>query len=324
MPKISIYDLVNKEIGIKDESNIIKKLTTPYKKDSSREPKHLAYEKNAIQQADILYLPKDPKDQGTNKKLSYVLSVVDVASRALDAEPILNKKSQSILEGFKKIYSRKYVKMPKIMIQVDNEFNTKEIKNYFHLNGVITKFGKPYRHRHQGLIEKILLIISKSIFNIQYSKEYVLGVENTEFLDDLHKIIKIMNKAYKRKNVKIPSEPIAHNDKDKQLLLKETRVRVPLEKPENIHGQKIGDKFRGTDLRRDKKIRKIDNIILQGGQPPMYTVEGIPQTAYTKNQLQLVGDEKPIKLPKKKKLKNIKVKDINLTEKSDLKDILMK
>ena len=46
--------------------------------------------------------------------------VVDVATRAMDAEPLKEKKAEAVLKAFRKIYARKYLKWPTKFLQVDS------------------------------------------------------------------------------------------------------------------------------------------------------------------------------------------------------------
>ena len=69
-------------------------------------------------------------------------------------------------------------------------------------------------------------------------------------------------------------------------------VRVISEEPRNIKGEKQHGKFRAGDIRWEQQPWKLAQYSLRPGQPPMYLVEGIKNVAYTKNQLQIVGDEK--------------------------------
>ena len=71
---------------------------------------------NEVHQADLLFLPHDRPGKG--KKLhKYALTVVDVASRYKEAEPLSSKESGKVAKAFEKIYSR-VLKWPKLL-QVD-------------------------------------------------------------------------------------------------------------------------------------------------------------------------------------------------------------
>lgn len=93
-----------------------------------------------------------------------------------------------------------------------------------------------------------------------------------------------------------------------------TRVRVILDYPQDFEGKRLHGKFRAGDLRYEKKIRKVEGVMINPGQPILYTVEGIPRTAFTIEQLKEVDDSlqglKPskIKFEVEKLLKRKKIK----------------
>jgi len=72
---------------------------------------------NKVHQADLLFLPHDKLPRG-RKVYKYVLTVVDVASRYKEAEPLTSKNSDEVAQGFQKIYKRVPLKWPE-MLQVD-------------------------------------------------------------------------------------------------------------------------------------------------------------------------------------------------------------
>ena len=66
-------------------------------------------------------------------------------------------------------------------------------------------------------------------------------------------------------------------------------MRVVLDKPLSTFEKQIpGSSFRATDIRWSRKVSYVSNIILDGGQPPLYQVDDKKAPAYTRNQLQVV------------------------------------
>ena len=66
---------------------------------------------NAVHQADLLFLPHD-KLPRARKVFKYALTVVDVASRYKEAEPLTSKNSDEVALAFKRIYKRVPLKWP--------------------------------------------------------------------------------------------------------------------------------------------------------------------------------------------------------------------
>ena len=81
----------------------------------------------------FFFLPHDKLPRG-RKVFKYALTVVDVASRYKEAEPLTSKNSDEVALAFKRIYKRSPLKWPELL-QVDpgREFMgavTKEIENH--------------------------------------------------------------------------------------------------------------------------------------------------------------------------------------------------
>src|SRR5215469_11309569 len=70
---------------------------------------------NAVHQADLLYLPHDRVGRCTYK---YALTIVDVASRYKEAEPLTDKSATEVAKALTRIYKRGNLTWPKL-IQVD-------------------------------------------------------------------------------------------------------------------------------------------------------------------------------------------------------------
>jgi len=70
-----------------------------------------------VHQVDLLFLPHDKLPRG-RKVFKYALTVVDVASRYKEAEPLTLKNSDEVSQAFQKIYKRSPLEWPE-MLQVD-------------------------------------------------------------------------------------------------------------------------------------------------------------------------------------------------------------
>ena len=106
---------------------------------------------NEVHQADLLFLPHDKVRRKTYR---YALTVVDIASRYKDAEPITSKDSGEVAEALSKIYKRG-LKWPKLL-QVDagTDFMgvvTKTLKDH----GTKIRRAEAEYHRGQSIVRKI-------------------------------------------------------------------------------------------------------------------------------------------------------------------------
>ena len=70
-----------------------------------------------VHQADLLYLPHD-RPPPSCQTFKYALTVVDVASRFKEAEPLTTKEAREVAAALKGIYSRSPLRWPKLL-QVD-------------------------------------------------------------------------------------------------------------------------------------------------------------------------------------------------------------
>ena len=67
---------------------------------------------NAVHQADVLFLPHDRLGRKTFK---YALTIVDVASRYKEAEPLSTKEAKEVADALSRIYRRGPLKWPNLL-----------------------------------------------------------------------------------------------------------------------------------------------------------------------------------------------------------------
>jgi Chromo (CHRromatin Organisation MOdifier) domain len=261
----------------------------PKKEKRSERPKIIVWKANAVHQADLCEMPKDPLG------FSYFLIVIDVATRKLDAEPLKTKTAQEVLDGFITIYARPYLQPPTVRLEVDagNEFKS-VVHNYFtNVLHVFIKTGQPGRHRQQGYAEKGIQTLQKPLIQRMTAQEMLTGQTSTEWSLDLPIMVEKLSKRWQRTPLPIPRGPPKITDIN-ELLPEGTRVRVILDEPMSVLGQKLHGRFRTGDIRWNPEIKTIKKMILSPEQPPMYLVNGphgrlgVSRCAYTRKQLQVV------------------------------------
>ena len=109
-------------------------------------PKFQNFVKNNCHQADLLFLPSD-------RGYKYLLVVVDICTRLIDAEQIKDKNASSVVKAFKKNYNRDILDIPtNINCDAGTEFHG-ETKKYFDDFNINVKYADPNRHRQQGIVE---------------------------------------------------------------------------------------------------------------------------------------------------------------------------
>lgn len=273
----------------KDKNNVLDNLYSRPKRDKGvNMPKFGPSKPGHTHQADILYLPDD-------NGYKYLLVVVDIGSRKVDAEPLKSKSSSSVLDAFKTIYDRKPLDPPtRLEIDPGAEFKA-HVKKWFDDNKINVRVGKPGRHKQQAIVERMNYTIAKALFRRMSAQEVLTEEPSTEWVEDLPKLIKILNKKAKSfKQPVLPDKVLCQGNACKLLSIGD-KVRVIQEEPRDyVSGKKLHGKFRATDLRWSPVIRTIKQVLLKPGSPPMYLldgkIKGKEPVAYTRNELKLVGD----------------------------------
>jgi hypothetical protein len=207
-------------------------------------------QEGAVQQCDLLFMPED-------EGYRYILVVCDVGGwRQTDAEPLKTKSIVEVLNAFKEIYKRKYIKFPQYMMQSDEGGEFKgAVKKYFEDKGVKMRYGLPDHHQSQASVESKNHIIAKALFMRMTAQELETGEKSTEWIEFLPKLIKELNKRLKRltKHFTKYDAPILANKSNEELLDEGMKVRVALDRPvEAYNNQKLHGKFRATDIRWNK------------------------------------------------------------------------
>jgi hypothetical protein len=256
-------------------------------------PKAQVFYKGVYQQGDILYLPED-------KGYKFLLVIVDLYDNSVDAEPVKDilSKNNDVLDAFKKIYSRKFIKPPLILtLDKGAEFTQQQVKEYLidKLN-INIKYGLSGRSRQLAYVERMNQRIGSILLKRMASQELITGQVSKEWIDDIKPLIKLLNER-KKKPLKqeLSPDPIA-NEYNGNLLKIGAKVRLLLDKPiDNVRGKRLIGDFRSGDIRWTTKVYKITEILLKPGYPPMYLTDAGDNVARTKNQLQKVSkkDEEP-------------------------------
>ena len=244
---------------------------------------------NDTHQIDLLYLPHD---KVRRKKYKYALTVVDIATRYKDAEPLTEKSAIATAVALQEIYRRGPLKYPR-MIQCDDGKEFKGAFNQLMLkHNVTVKRGIPGNHRSQAIVESFNKQLAERLFSYQYHQEFLDSeskLRNTEWVKRLPLVIRAMNlvkaaglrpvDAIKRKTI-----PVAPRSIDSVPLLPFNQKVRYLYAP----GEAEGDsRKRATDPIWSIDIHEIKRAV-QTNPPIYYLREPAPQRAFVKEELQLV------------------------------------
>ena len=240
---------------------------------------------NHTHQMDLLYLPHD---RIRRKRFKYALTVVDIASRFKDAEPLTDKSAMAVTVALQTIYSRGPLKYPKI-IQVDDGKEFKGAFNQLLLKHKIQiKRGIPGNHRSQALVENFNKQLSERLFSYQYHREIISSSRNTEWVARLPAVIRAMN-----------NEP--HNGlKPVNAIKKTTLPGIATSKKHKLLplGLQVRHLYAPGEAEKDTKKRATDpvwsvgvyqiNRIIEMDPPVYYLSPPAPQRSFVKEELQIV------------------------------------
>ena len=212
---------------------------------------------NEVHQADLLFLPHD-RPLRSRKTYKYALTVVDVASRYKEAEPLATKESAEVATAFSTIYKRSRLKWPKLL-QVDpgREFMGAANK-VMKAHNVKIRRGETGLHRSQAIVERFNRTLAEKLFGHQYAQEYLSAAasssnaRNREWVARLPDVINSLNKESTRLTGKTPLEAIklpevkhlsSSKSRPESLLPRGVKVRY-LYQPGELEG---GERRRATD-----------------------------------------------------------------------------
>ena len=277
------FKIFSKQLGFTETSNensILTNLLKVPKKDTKINTPHTTNPmKNGSHQADLSFLP-------TDNGYKYALVVVDLATKKTDAEPLKTKTSKEVLSAMKTIYKRKYLKEPDYL-EVDAGSEFKDFFEKYYKNRLEIRVKEAGRHRQQSVVETRNALLGRTLNKRMVGEEINTGVESTDWVKFLPKVIKAINDNYTQTAKSVDANlPIAGSKDALNILPEGTMVRVQLDNPvHHLTGHRLFGGFRQGDLRWTKTPKPISQIYLRPDQPPMYKVGENKNVAYTKNQL---------------------------------------
>ena len=249
---------------------------------------------NEVHQADLLYLPHDRVAKRTYK---YALTVVDVASRFKEAEPLTSKTAVEVAEALLHIYKRSPLKWPKLL-QVDpgKEFMG-AVSQLLAKHGVSVRRGRVDVHRDQGVVERFNRTLAERLFEHQYAQEMLSEQRSSEWVVRLPAVVAALNGEVTRLIGKRPSDAIrkkavsarpAAPARHRPIGFKEHKlppgvgVRY-LYQP----GELEGGRRRATDPTWSLTVHRVERTVTKSGDPVVYYLDG-PSRGFVREELQVV------------------------------------
>ena len=250
---------------------------------------------NSVHQADLLFLPHDKIRRKTYK---YALTVVDIASRYKEVEPLTSKDSCEVARAFQAIYRRSPLTWPSTL-QVDpgREFMggvTKEMEKH----KTYIRRGCTEIHRDQAIVERFNRTLAERLFGHQYAVEMLLpeGKRSIEWVKRLPDVVHALNNEVTSLIGKKPAAAI----KEKAVSSLPKKYNRPVGLPEkklpplinvrylNQPGELEGGTKRATDPNWSLKVYQVVENRTKPNQPVVYYLSDGPKRGFVREELLVV------------------------------------
>jgi hypothetical protein len=250
---------------------------------------------NEVHQADLLFLPHDDVQRSPYK---YALTVVDVASRYKEAEPLRSKSSTEVAQAFSTIYSRSPLTWPQLL-QVDpgREFMG-AVATLFKKHNTKIRLGNVNLHRDQGIVERFNRTLAERLFTYQYDVELrnESSKRSVAWVTRLPQVVSAMNNSVTRLTGVKPNVAISKKRQVAQPARPSKTKQKPLELNTIVRylyqpGELEGGRQRATDPIWSVELHRINRAVEQPGQPVLYYLEespGSPKRSFVQEELQVL------------------------------------
>ena len=252
---------------------------------------------NEVHQADLLFLPHDRLPQG-RKTYKYALTIVDVASRYKEAEPLASKDAKDVAEALSRIYRRSPLKWPKLL-QVDpgREFmgavNQLLAKHDVESGEVVwTSTGTRVSCSNRTMAERL--------FGHQYAQEMRLPSweRSSECVARLPAVVAALNGEVTRLSGKRPFETIKARSVTQKPSFTLPGRPVDLRRqrfPSGVGvrylyqpGELEGGRRRATDPVWSLTVHRLGRSVTKPGEPVLYYLQDGTQRGFVREELLLV------------------------------------
>jgi hypothetical protein len=261
---------------------------------------------NAVHQADLLYLPHDRIGRRTYK---YALTVVDVASRYKEAEPLVDKSAAEVAAALGRIYKRGPLTWPRLLQADSGREFMGAASQLLAKHSVQVRRGQPDNHRQQGIVERFNRTLAERLFGAQYAQELLLAARGSsersaEWVRDLPSVVAALNDEPTRLTGKKPAQAIKASRSASKPSLPATRkigLHEPLIPSDALlrylyaPGELEGGRRRATDPMWSLTVHVVRNVVRQANQPALYYLSDGPARGFVREELLLVpsGTELP-------------------------------
>ena len=238
-----------------------------------------------------------PHDKLRRKTYKYALTVVDIASRYKEAEPLTSKDSNKVAKAFQTIYRRGPLTWSS-MLQVDpgREFMggvTKEMDKH----KTYIRRGRTEIHRDQAIVERFNRTLAERLFGHQYAVEMLHAGRSTVWVKRLPDVVDALNNEVTRLTGKKPASAI----KEKNIVAKPS---TPYLRPVGVNEKKLpplihvrylyqpgeleGGTKRATDPIWSLKVYQVVKNMTKPNEPVVYYLSDGPKRGFVREELLVV------------------------------------
>ena len=250
-----------------------------------------------VHQADLLFLPHDRVGR---KTFCYALTVVHVASRYKEAEPLTSKTAAEVTDALSRIYRLGPLNWPKLL-QVDpgRQFMG-AVSQLLAKHSVQVRRGRVDIHLDQGIVEHWNRTLAERLCGHQYAQDMRLpsGQRSTEWVARLPSVVVALNGEVTRLTGKKPSDAI----KAKTVAQKPSSV-VP-DRPVGLKEQRLssgvgvrylyqpgeleGGWHRATDPVWSLEVCRLGRSVTKPDEPVLYYLQDGPPRGFVREELLVV------------------------------------
>jgi transposase InsO family protein len=313
MKKNSLKFQLFNAVGINKEDQSVKLTQAPPIKKNER-GKFMVFKKFAVVQADLIYMRK------SKKGFEYILVVVDVATRVIDAAPLRGRQSEDVIEGFEQIFKRNYITTDIVCLYTDpgSEFKNDNFHKYMKEKGIDVRHTMTARKGQMGIVEYYNTFFTSTIGTKMTSDELFSGAPSDEWEDMIPKIVKVLNEEQNVKEPKLaeffkpPRTTLAElNDRLEVGTVVHVRLQQPINHMVTDRKERLVGDFRHGDLRYEKTVTTVTNVIILPNQPIRYKVAKYNNVTFIRKELLVATQDESNKerqnnpLPPNKKLSDV-------------------
>ena len=256
---------------------------------------------NEVHQADLLFLPHDRLPRG-RKLYKYALTVVDVTSRYKAAEPLTSKDSSEVAAALTKIYMRRPMKWPKVLLVDPGKEFMGSVSQLLSKHNVAVRRGTPGAegaHRGQAVVERFNRTLAERLFGHQYAQELANpSTRSREWVARLPAVVAALNREVTRLTGKKPVDAIKLKSvaqKPSSTVPGRTVGLREQKLPSGVGvrflyqpGELEGGRRRATDPVWSLAVYRLGRSVTKPGEPVLYYLHGGPARGFVREELLVV------------------------------------